>query len=121
MPAAKKSTKPTTTKAVKKPRAKSTKKAAPTRKNTRSTKANQERSFHLSKDSQDFMEFKLTRQTIYWLILGAIVLAHGIWTINIHQRVQRIYDEIEQSNIYQQELDEREIQILRDKKAQEKQ
>lgn len=119
MSSAKQSLKNPTKTTTRKPQVKkaSAKKASTTKKLNRSTKAYQPRSFRVCQESQDFMSFKLTRDTVYWLILGVVVLAQGIWTINIHQKVQAIYDEIEQSNLQQQQLDEREIDILRDKKA----
>ena len=43
----------------------------------------------------NFMTFKVTEQTIYWAIIGAMVLALGIWVMTINARVQAIYDQID--------------------------
>ncbi len=43
----------------------------------------------------DFMTFKVTEQTVYWSIIGAMILALGIWVMTINARVQAIYDQID--------------------------
>lgn len=65
------------------------------------------------------MSLKITVQTLYWLILAGAVLMLGLWVLNIHNKVQGIYDEIDQSQILQAELDAKELKMLRDKQAEE--
>ena len=69
-------------------------------------------SFHLAKADQPFMTFKITVQTVYWLILSGVVLLLGIWMIIINQRVQAIYDQVELSYVTQSH-DEEILQKLR--------
>jgi hypothetical protein len=48
-----------------------------------------------------FFTFKFTYQTAYWLILSALVLALGIWVIDLNVKVQKIYDQIDMNNTIQ--------------------
>lgn len=73
----------------------------------------QPQSFHIYKDTTPFLTYKITRQTVYWLILSLAVIGLGLWTIYIHQQVQEIYDQIDETQRQQVQLDERELEILR--------
>lgn len=42
-----------------------------------------------------FMSTSITEQTIYWAVLGVIVLAFGAWVLVVNDRIQRIYDQID--------------------------
>lgn len=46
----------------------------------------------------NFFSVKVTDQTIYWAILGFMVLALGVWVITINDKVQHLYDQIDQQN-----------------------
>ena len=45
-----------------------------------------------------FFTVRITDQTIYWAILGFIVLALGIWVVTINEKVQYLYDQIDAQN-----------------------
>lgn len=97
-------------------------KAAPARapKKTTTTRVSTKRapkmeSFKVAKPDQQFMTFRITRQTVYWLILSAVVLALGFWVIDLNNKVQAIYDQIDESNAQQVLLDQKELQLLREK------
>lgn len=45
-----------------------------------------------------FFTFRMTHQTLYWFILCAFVLGLGLWVISINEKVQHIYDQIDQTN-----------------------
>lgn len=49
----------------------------------------------LTPESGEFMTFRLTRQTVYWLVLGAVVILFSIWILRLQNEVQSIYDKIE--------------------------
>lgn len=84
--------KPVTKKAVaKKP---ATKKSVA----TKSTKNASMQSFKVSTPETSFFTFKLTQQTLYWLILSVIVLILGVWVLRLESEVQGIYDSIEANN-----------------------
>ena len=55
-------------------------------------------SFKRSQPEESFFTFKLTQQTLYWLILSVIVLILGVWVIRLESEVQGIYDSIEVNN-----------------------
>ncbi|NCU37508.1 hypothetical protein EOL96_00370 [Candidatus Saccharibacteria bacterium] len=56
------------------------------------------RSFAVSAPDEPFFTFRITHQTLYWLILSLMVLALGAWVMVISARVQQIYDTIDATN-----------------------
>lgn len=73
-------------------KAPSTKKQ-PTKKSSTSQGSPTMHSFVRYKDTSPFKSFQLTSQTVYWLILCALILALGLWVISLNVRVQQIYDQ----------------------------
>ena len=76
----------------------STKKSTPKKKlaaKRTSAKSAQSRLVALTPETGEFMTFRLTRQTVYWLVLGAVVLLFSIWILRLQSDVQSIYDKIE--------------------------
>ena len=53
------------------------------------------RSFVLAKDTPPFLAFRITHQTFYWLLLGGIILALGVWVVALNVKVQMLYDTID--------------------------
>ena len=49
----------------------------------------------LTPDNGAFMTFRLTRQTVYWLVLGTVVVLFSIWILRLQSDIQSIYDKIE--------------------------
>lgn len=68
-------------------------------KTTRHKAAPSPRSFRPSTSTRPFFTFQFTEQTVYWLILSVIVLLLGLWVIDINNKVQMIYDEIDQASM----------------------
>lgn len=66
---------------------------------TKRPKATQLRSFHVAKPELPFMTFTVTRQTVYWLVLGAIVIVFGFWINKLQSDIQSIYDSIDQNTL----------------------
>lgn len=56
------------------------------------------KSFRVSKPVDPFFTFRITHQTVYWLILSVIVIGLAAWVLSINIRVQEIYDQIEVSS-----------------------
>ena len=56
-------------------------------------------SFRPSRSPQPFMTFRVTRQTVYWLVFGVVVLALGAWVVHLNYKVQAIYDQIDANNL----------------------
>ncbi len=50
------------------------------------------RSFRLSKSPTRFTSFSITRQTIYWLILGVVILGFGLWILKIQIEIINLTD-----------------------------
>ncbi|MEI6850460.1 MAG: hypothetical protein WCK26_00670 [Candidatus Saccharibacteria bacterium] len=51
-------------------------------------------SFQMSKDSTPFLQFLITEQTIYWMILLTLILALGIWVLSIQIEISNLLDSI---------------------------
>lgn len=52
------------------------------------------KSFAVSRESVPFFTFKITDQTVYWLILLVLIFALGIWVINIQINISDIVNEV---------------------------
>lgn len=83
--AAKPKTKATTTKktTVKKPTAK-----RPVTKRTVSKRTVAKRT-----EEEPFMQFKLTQQTLHWIIFGAVSIAFALWIYSLDAKVRDLYDQ----------------------------
>ena len=80
-------------------KATNTKKAPLVRKKSQVKKASSKyqtiKSFRVSKPEQPFMTFSLTRQTVYWLVLGVVVIVFALWITKLQSDIQSIYDTID--------------------------
>ena len=71
---------------------------ATTKKKSSTThKQSGERSLARSSSDTPFFTFRITQQSIYWLILCLLVLALGVWVITLSVKVQQIYDQVDAS------------------------
>jgi hypothetical protein len=52
----------------------------------------------LKAETAPFMTFKPTSQTLYWIVLGLVVIAFTMWLMNLQDSVQSLYDEVDASN-----------------------
>jgi hypothetical protein len=41
------------------------------------------------------MTFRVTKQTVYWLVLGAVVILFSTWILRLQADIQSIYDSID--------------------------
>lgn len=69
----------------------STSKKSPAKK----TPAVRHRSLARSAESP-FMTFKFTQQTLYWIIIGALIVALSAWVLSLTIQIQNIYDNIDE-------------------------
>ncbi len=92
MATTKKTTKKTTT--AKKAPAKrpAAKKTAPKRKSQAVSKKSDMRSFHVAADQPPFNTFRITRQTLYWVILVAFIVFAQLWIISLQVEVAILLD-----------------------------
>ena len=56
------------------------------------------RSFKKARRAEPFFTFEFTQQTVYWLILGLLVIGLGAWVMTLNMKVQAIYDQVEQDS-----------------------
>jgi hypothetical protein len=69
-----------------------------TKKKKTTKKAVQYRTFVRSDGPKPFMNFRFTHQTVYWIIIGMLILALGVWAMYLTIRVQNIYDNIDSTS-----------------------
>ncbi|MDQ5932260.1 MAG: hypothetical protein QG649_345 [Patescibacteria group bacterium] len=53
----------------------------------------------LRKEETDFMTFRITRQTLYWIVLGAVVILFTMWLMKLQADVQSLYDQIDANTV----------------------
>lgn len=56
------------------------------------------RHLRIQPDTGEFMTVKFTTQTLYWLVLGAIVILFTLWLMQLQANIQSIYDQIDANN-----------------------
>ena len=80
--------------AAKKPVKKIVAKAAP-KKTTRASKAKEVefQSFKLAKTTPKFTEFKITRQTVYWIVLLSFIIFAQLWILKIQIEVATLLEQ----------------------------
>ena len=61
-------------------------------------------SFRKCPETQPFMSFKITQQTVYWLIICVLVFALGSWILKVQHDVMSLYDQVEQMRLNEPEL-----------------
>lgn len=60
--------------------------------------ASEPQSFRVSKPTRPFMTFSFTRETIYWLVLGLVVILFTLWIMKIQNDISNLYDQIEMNS-----------------------
>lgn len=76
---------------------KTTSKAAPKKTATRSkakraVKQPQMQSFHIAKDDLPFTTFRVTRQTLYWVVLVSFIIFAQLWIISLQVEIASLLD-----------------------------
>ena len=51
----------------------------------------------LQPEESAFLTFRITRQTLYWLLLGVVVLIFTFWLTRLQSDIQDLYDQIDAS------------------------
>jgi type VI protein secretion system component VasF len=49
----------------------------------------------LQQSNDDFMSVRFTTQTLYWLVLGVVVVLFTLWLMHLQASIQEIYDQID--------------------------
>lgn len=84
--------KPTTTKAPAKKKPTAARKA-PAKKTTKRSLLRTH--IGLKPEETEFMTFRITRQTLYWLVLGVVVIMFTLWLTRLQADIQDLYDQID--------------------------
>ena len=58
----------------------------------------------LRPEETDFMTFRVTRQTLYWLVLGLVVILFTVWLMKLQMDIQTLYDQIDANTASMSEL-----------------
>ena len=66
--------------------------SSPSSKKATSKKDSAVRSFHLTPETQAFTTFRITRQTIYWIILAAFIIFVQLWILKLQIEVATLLD-----------------------------
>jgi hypothetical protein len=61
-------------------------------KRTAAKKQPEMRSFRISNDKQPFTDFRITRQTVYWIILIAFIIFAQLWILKLQIEVATLID-----------------------------
>lgn len=99
--ATKKTTKTTkSTTAKKAPVKKAPVKKAPVKKKTtaKSAASKKRQLVTIAPSRQDFMTFRINRETVYWLTFGTVAIFYAIWIMQVQSDIQSLYDQIEVSS-----------------------
>ena len=95
--------KPATTKktTAKKPvtKSKAPKKVISKASSVKTPKAPVVKSFRKCPEARPFMTFKITQETVYWLIICVSVFALGTWILKVQHDVMDLYDQVEEMQI----------------------
>ena len=57
-------------------------------------KTAQIQSFRVAKDDQPFVTFKITRQTVYWIILLGVIAISQLWIIKLQLDISTLTEAI---------------------------
>lgn len=77
------------------------------------------RSFRVTKNPEDFMTFRINRQTIYWIIFGTAVIALALWVMSLQRDINDLYDQIDRTQAESQMLLPAEVEAIKKQKARE--
>ena len=81
-------------------------------KKSRAVKPTKMASFRLAKSNESFMQFSPSVQSLYWIVLGVVIILFAMWVMKLQADISNIYDRIdandtntyliEQSNLHKQ-------------------
>ncbi|HJM04111.1 MAG TPA: hypothetical protein QF549_00545 [Candidatus Saccharimonadaceae bacterium] len=74
-------------KVTKTPARKTPTRKKPSARKSTAKKVEEMRSFRLYKNQTDFVSFRITRQTVYWSILLAVIVFTQLWILNIQMEI----------------------------------
>jgi hypothetical protein len=66
---------------------------APVKKTTKQKSAPRYQSFRLSKDAPPLMTFKITRQTVYWIVIMSFIIFFQLTIIKLQLQVAQVINQ----------------------------
>lgn len=96
-PAAKKPT--TKAAASKSPAKKTVAKATVSKAATKQTRHHRLFALSIVPDDKPFFTFRITTQTVYWLIFAVAIFSLGLWVLKLNLQIAELYNQIDQNNI----------------------
>lgn len=55
-------------------------------------------SLRLQKQTTPFITASVGRETLYWIVLGVVVISFTLWIMKLQSDIQAIYDSIDATN-----------------------
>lgn len=52
-----------------------------------------------SASQSNFMDTKITEQTLYWFIFGAVAIIFALWLFTLDSKVRDLYDQIDTQTV----------------------
>lgn len=96
-----------------------TRKPAATKTTVKKTQKPVMRSFKRTTETEPFMTFRLTRQTLYWLIIAVMVVGFSVWIISLQRDIMALYDQVDQIRMSEPQLTNEQLKKLHDAKVQQ--
>ena len=53
----------------------------------------------LQPEETEFMTFRVTRQTLYWMVLGLVVILFTLWLTRLQADIQDLYNQIDATTV----------------------
>ena len=69
----------------------------------------------LQRENEDFMALRVNRETVYWMVLGAVVILFAVWILQLQADIQKLYDEIDASSAAYSALEAVELEVAKKK------
>ena len=83
---------------TKKTVAKSSKPKAARPSKTKSKQSKSAKLIGLQPERESFLTFRINRETVYWAVLGLIVILFTVWLMKLQSDIQSLYDQIDSSS-----------------------
>ena len=68
-------------------------------------KSNSSRVLAIQPEQEDFMTFRVNRETVYWAVLGAVVILFAVWIMQLQADIQSLYDDIDANSAASDSID----------------
>lgn len=66
-----------------------------TSKKKAAAKVDESQSFRIVPETKPFLSFKITRQTVYWIILVMVIVALQLWIVKMQLDIANVIDALQ--------------------------